>query len=197
MARQERRVQGREDGARAADWDFWRGWLEEERVDLRQRVLQVMQAGVLPGFVLHHFACDCLERTAGLCRRQGRGLRGGWLEVVQKKREWIEGKVPWEEVYEARSRLQRMHTGEGGLVLQQAEWMILSSLTEEPETAARYASYYPLFPEDRRWQCSHLQAKLEVLLQERTGFLALLETRRSLLEGRSAWKVALEGRLFL
>jgi hypothetical protein len=176
---------------------YWLDWLSDDQVDPRQRILAAFSSQEFPPHILHHFACDCIEYTLKNHQELGAFISPGVWKLLRVKRDWIEGKIS----NSALTELKHQYLNNQLIPLQnpdrQIVQMLLWSMSSKASTAARYATYFEIYPHERVWQCSRLY---HILLEYSTQchiLLSLLKQRKQCLDPQLLkWREFYEMSLF-
>ena len=174
----------------------------------------------VPAHVLHHFACDCAERSLMNIRAlKGKSWRKRFIRVLQRqkeaefllwgalrtKRQWIEGEIDEQELEEVTFRLKATINKHGWNVRGDAAVATSCAMMKESRDAAWCTAWYAVGvtvwfgtdQDERVWQRCHLATLLDELAHKQHQLLALLSLHKDQVDGTlTTQKELLEGWLF-
>ncbi len=143
---------------------------------------EAIKSGKIPDHILHHFACDCAERSLLREREAGREPDSRSWEAIRIKRLWIEGKATEKKLDAARDSASAATC---------AAWSASSASASDAardtaSDAAWAANWDDACGAERAWQKGHLFALIEQYQQERSTLLSLLTERKKKIEQHEA-----------
>ncbi len=177
---------------------YWANWLTQAPQGPYIKLRRALLSQDIPSHIVHHFVCDCIERTLSLFEHTGPSLPTEVREAFAAKRLWIEGRMSWESFQEqmlspTKNILDELKGSHNNLLLQ----MLKGALENDPTLAALSSIYHPIFPQDRHWQCQRLLSHLQAYYKQLEHLVALLDYRGKILDSQHQhWQHTLEDALF-
>ncbi len=178
--------------------DYWTQWLTQESRSHAMRIRRVVRSNDLPPSLLGHFACDCSEHALTIVHHTQRLLPSEIFDLLEAKRDWIEGKISWEVEFQA--ALQKAHfalESQGQRLPPLARQSLRSLSQSSPHSSVQVfaeAFHAHLSP---WWLCEHLVRCLNEYRVLHVRLLSLLLDRKNVLDPLlQQWQADLEDALF-